>query len=480
MNLKVFQCWRWAGLDSALIVLLLYRPTITTEPDDGVHIDVEGVMIDFLEMDIDPKDPPSDDSTPPARGEVKLRQSFRTDAAPLEYNSAGAAGPQQDQEHRGSLASDMTVESMSDDVRRLELWEESPRDSQSDSLQLQLEVTNDTEHPNALFDGSTNTLSIDESLTLPVPFATLPLKQLLQQQWVADLRQILKQISPGLAPVSIVTADYKFREVLLNWLVAAKTQASPPLTHVIVFSLDQALCELLNQRRIHCVFVAPSKYLTSKAIASLTKHIVFSEVMVLRLTAMRLINYWGYDAANYDTDAIILKNPESLYLRRADSHLIGSYGHHPGELSRAWGTTVCCGLFMIRSSPHTEVFWNTMSSVLPKSMNDQARLNYALSALQPNWGNNEAKSIITDEWVATTPTGFKVIVLPARYVCRQGCSRKHRSEYYVWHKGGQNSDGKMRYAQRGRLWFLRKDWESRTSNSSATGQEWLEEITEPV
>ena len=128
----------------------------------------------------------------------------------------------------------------------------------------------------------------------------------------------------------------------------------------------------------------------------------------------------------------------------------------------------------------TEIFWNTMSSVLPRSMNDQARLNNALSILQPDWGNIKDKSIMQNEWVATTPVGFKVTVLPAKYICRQGCKQKHRSEYYVWHKGGLNSDGKMKNAQRGRLWFLRKDWENITSNSSATGQQWLTEITEHV
>ena len=192
-----------------------------------------------------------------------------------------------------------------------------------------------------------------EVLTLPVPFATLPLKELLQQQWVHELQEVLKLIPRGPAPVSIVSADYKFRDVLVNWIIAAKTQASPPLTHVVVFSLDQVVSELLRRRHIHCIFVSPSNFLTSKAISSLTKHIVFSEVMVLRLTAMRLINYWGYDVANYDTDAIVLKSPESLYLRHANSHMIGSYGHSPGELGRKWGTTVCCGLFMTRSSPYT-------------------------------------------------------------------------------------------------------------------------------
>ena len=133
------------------------------------------------------------------------------------------------------------------------------------------------------------------------------------------------------------------------------------------------------------------------------------------------------------------------------------------------------------SLTHTEIFWNIISTVLPKSLNDQAKLNYAISALHPDWGNNtKSKSIMRDEWIAITPSGFNVTVLPAKYICRQGCNKKHRSEYYVWHKGGPSSDGKMKSAQRGNLWFLRKDWEERTSNSSVIGEEWLKEITMPV
>ena len=57
---------------------------------------------------------------------------------------------------------------------------------------------------------SVNPFSISESLILPVPFATLPPKKILQQQWVSELQQILLKIPQGLAPVSIVLADYKF------------------------------------------------------------------------------------------------------------------------------------------------------------------------------------------------------------------------------------------------------------------------------
>jgi hypothetical protein len=203
-----------------------------------------------------------------------------------------------------------------------------------------------------------NRFSVSESLTLPVPPITLPPKELLQQQWVSELQQILLKIPRGLqAPVSVISVDYKFRKVLINLLIAAMTQAHPPLTSIIVFSIDESICKLLRQRSINCIFVAPKDFLTQTAVSHLiyTKNVAFSEVTVLRLTAMRLMNHWGYDTANYDTDAIVLKNPEYLYLKYSKSHLIGSHASFPRELGRIWGTTVCCGLFMTKNSPYTGI-----------------------------------------------------------------------------------------------------------------------------
>lgn len=126
----------------------------------------------------------------------------------------------------------------------------------------------------------------------------------------------------------------------------------------------------------------------------------------------------------------------------------------------------------------TEMFWDTISTIQPQSMNDQIKLNYAISAFHPDWGNTTSKSILTDEWTARTPSGFKVTVLPAKYICQHECNVTHRSEYYVWHKGGPtNSEGKMKHALEGSSWFLKKDWEAITSNSLATGEKWLKEIT---
>ena len=180
-------------------------------------------------------------------------------------------------------------------------------------------------------------------LTLPFSI-TLQSTELLQQQWVGDLKRILEGISPESPPVHIIAGNYKYREVLLNWLISAKVRVNPPLTNIIVLSIDSPLCDLLNKRNVTCVHAHWKEYL----IKELTSP--FAAILVLRITAIRLLNYWGYDAANIDTDALILKNPEPLYEEFSDSDLVAGYGRFPFDLGSKWRETICGGAVMIRST----------------------------------------------------------------------------------------------------------------------------------
>ena len=188
------------------------------------------------------------------------------------------------------------------------------------------------------------------SLILPFPSATLPVSELLQQKWVKDLQQILLNFPQKSAPVFTVTCNYNYRDVLLNWLIAAKTQIDPPLTHVIVFSLDKDLWDLLANQGILCVFVNPKSFIKRRLLLEGVE--VFYQILILRITAIRLINLWGYDAANVDTDAVVLRNPEALFSssKYKDSDMIASSGKFPFYLKAKWGVTLCGGFFLIKSS----------------------------------------------------------------------------------------------------------------------------------
>ena len=118
-----------------------------------------------------------------------------------------------------------------------------------------------------------------------------------------------------------------------------------------------------------------------------------------------------------------------------------------------------------------------MNAVLPNSYNDQARLNNALLKLDVQWGKSRYKDIITEDWQGTTSNGLNVTVLSARKMCRQTCNRRFKEGYYVWHKGGSGTGGKMRYAEQGGVWFLRKDWEDASGQSTVTGMDWLRYIS---
>ena len=186
-----------------------------------------------------------------------------------------------------------------------------------------------------------------KALTLPFPSSTLPAEKLLQQQWVYNLQQILSDIPSESPPVHIVAGNYAYRELLLNWLVVAKTKVTPPLSNIIVISIDEALCDLLNKRTIRCLFVDWRTYLTENIKR------VFHSILILRLTVIRLLNYWGYDAANIDADAFILKNLEPLYEQYKESDMVAGRGRYPFALGREWGATICGGTFMIKSTPNT-------------------------------------------------------------------------------------------------------------------------------
>ena len=194
------------------------------------------------------------------------------------------------------------------------------------------------------------------NFNLPVPFATLLQGQLLQVKWIQELRGYLNTVTPDSGPVTIVSSDYSYREILLNWLISALVRVDRPLSNVLVLSLDSSLHALLQGKGFACIHVPPDQLLRSVVInrLALTGHVAFTQVHILRLTVMRLVNHWGYDVANYDTDAIILKNPEPLYYKQyQDSDFIGSYGHSPLDIKQEWGIAICIGAMMIRSSNNT-------------------------------------------------------------------------------------------------------------------------------
>ena len=222
----------------------------------------------------------------------------------------------------------------------------------------ELKENSDTVEPNKREHEGLATFNINKPLLLPYPYVTPNVEELLKHQWVKDLKKTLSEIPNKSATISLVSSNYLYRHFLVNWLIGAKTLVDPPISNVIVFALDQELCtEILLKRKFNeCIYVNSRDMLTQTVFHNMRGfprfRVDLTLIMVLRLTAMRLMNHWGFDVASYDTDAIVLKNPESLYYSR-DSDMVASHGTKPAYYSQKWGATICCGMFMTKSSPKT-------------------------------------------------------------------------------------------------------------------------------
>ena len=172
--------------------------------------------------------------------------------------------------------------------------------------------------------------------------------------WVLKLKEYVTTASHDPDPqVSIVVADMSCLRLLLNWLIAALVRLSRPLHNVLVLALEAKVCDILTPRKLNCLYTDPKSLIEQPK----TKIYLFSKHFVgvqIRLLAARLINYWGYSFASYDTDAIVLRNPQELFDAHRDVDVIGGAAQYwPMWAAQKWGFALCPGAMMIRSNKLT-------------------------------------------------------------------------------------------------------------------------------
>lgn len=174
--------------------------------------------------------------------------------------------------------------------------------------------------------------------------------EILRSRWVVRLKEMLNVLGTGRHQVSVVFGDYSYLENVLNWLIAATVKLQPPLDlkNVIVFCLDEEIFSAFNKRGIHCILLDPQTVVLSSTAKPDATHI-----WITRMVVYRLINMFGFDVVGYDSDAILLRNPQDLLDRHQDSDIISSAGKFPRDLAKAWGFTVCMGVVFFRSTPRT-------------------------------------------------------------------------------------------------------------------------------
>lgn len=285
-----------------------------------------------------------------------------------------------------------------------------------------------------------------------------------------NLRSHLSKLS-GHRIINLVTSNIQYQDVLLNWLISAVVRSGLELDSVLVLVMEGALHTHLRNRGIPSVHIPLFALIHSDT--NFTKE--FDKVMMVRLAVMRLINHWGFDVHNYDTDAVLLRNPQPLYDNLIKSDIIGSVGRIPDDLMGKWGITICIGVVIIRGNPRTEEFWQAIPNTCLSSLDDQEKLNCGLNALNITWSNAHSNQNVTTVhgWCRN---GLDVSVLPYQEICRlETCDPHKRNSYYIWHKGGSRSRReKLKGSRNGRTWFLRYKWNS--IGNKLRGKEWLNSI----
>ena len=189
--------------------------------------------------------------------------------------------------------------------------------------------------------------TIHEPFHFPLPHYSRDKLSLLASPWVTQLRTFLRGVRG--TQISMVTASVEHRDVLLNWLISATLVAHPPLPEVLVLTLDHSVFQLTSTRNISTLFV--SQDMVIRESAGVTRR--FSQVHVVRLSVLRLLNHYGFSVVNYDCDAILLKNPQSIFDGHKDADIIGTFGKGPGQLYVKWGITLNTGVMLLRSNPKT-------------------------------------------------------------------------------------------------------------------------------
>ena len=336
-----------------------------------------------------------------------------------------------------------------------------------------------------VYTNTTKSFLLDNSFSSPW-HNSRSVETIQKEPWFKELTTFLLNSVPN-SPIVLVASDSDFQDALLNWLISALLRQTEPVTNILVLTYRPSLCVFINSKQIvNCISIVPYS-LTSEDVYTSKRYNGMYRLLVIRVFVMRLLTYWGYNVANFDTDAILLKNPIPVLQSPefSNSDVIGTFGGSlPGALHNKWGVVLCMGAIFLRSTSHTERLWESMRRV--KQRDDQIKMNYGLDNLHVRWitrniNQTDPQGDLSKLWEGEAEGGLRVTLLPQRMACRlDGCRQDSKHGCYIWHHGRNQHKSKnmIGHAINDGVWFLKKDWHSVPSHY--TGWDWLRAIATPL
>ena len=163
---------------------------------------------------------------------------------------------------------------------------------------------------------------IVQPFSLPLPSVMKPVDEVLHMKWLTDLADDLSHRNSKQVYLQVVSE--KSYEAFLNWLIAFKNTGID-LKKVLVVAACEHVFDAITIRDISTVLIKPQWIIRHSTLLKLSKRAPSWNLRILHQTVLRLLNYWRYDVAVVDIDAILLKNPRKLFEKYPDSDIIGSY-----------------------------------------------------------------------------------------------------------------------------------------------------------
>jgi hypothetical protein len=159
----------------------------------------------------------------------------------------------------------------------------------------------------------------------------------------------------------VVFANMAYLRVLENWMLA---MARIDIHDYTVISIDAELHAYLQGRGVTSL-LRPC----DTGLASLWVH---------RVRVLLELMEAGYDVIHSDADAVWLKDPRDyLYAIKADM-LFSQGTYWPNDVHAQWGFVLCCGFFMLRSTPETIAFATALLRRVETDKDDQISCNRLL------------------------------------------------------------------------------------------------------
>ena len=188
-----------------------------------------------------------------------------------------------------------------------------------------------------------------EDFSFPQPRVIKNLEHIKKSSWMKNIQHYLRSLRQDTKQIYLLTSNYKYLDVLLNWLISAVVRSNVTIENILTISMDYSTHSTLQAKGFPSVLVTPSGIFTPNFNFSAP----FERVMMLRLSLMRIISHFGFNVAMIDTDAIMLRNPEPLFDAQEGMDIVGSMGTIPKDLMDEWPMTICIGVVLIRSSEKT-------------------------------------------------------------------------------------------------------------------------------